>query len=76
MYLVGWIHIKRTFNSADLLGKSSNRVIFDIGGNNYRMICKYVFGKAQIHLFVCCIGTHAAYNKLCASGVLYTVNVY
>lgn len=68
--------IKQTFNSADLLGKSSNRVVFDIGGNNYRMICKYVFGKSQIHLFVCWIGTHAAYDKLCAAGTQYTVNNY
>ncbi|HEY4323975.1 MAG TPA: type II toxin-antitoxin system HigB family toxin [Mucilaginibacter sp.] len=35
--------MKQTFNTADLLGKSSNRVIFDIAGNNYRMICNYVF---------------------------------
>lgn len=44
--------MKETFNTADLLGKSSNRVIFDIGGNNFRMICKYVFGAKQAHLFV------------------------
>lgn len=31
--------IKNTFNSADLLGKGSSRVVFNIGGNNYRMIC-------------------------------------
>ena len=41
--------IKNTFNTADLLGKSSNRVVFDIGGNNYRMICKYLFGMKQVH---------------------------
>ena len=29
-----------TFNSADILGKGSNRVVFNIGGNNYRMIWK------------------------------------
>lgn len=37
--------IKNTFKSADILGNSSNRVVFNIGGNNYRMICKYFFGK-------------------------------
>ena len=68
--------IKNTFNSADLLGNGSQRVVFDIGGNNYRLICKYVFGTRQIHLFVCWIGTHAEYDKLCASGVQYTVNEY
>ena len=68
--------IKGTYNSADLLGKSSNRVIFDIGGNNYRMICKYVFGARQVHLFVCWIGTHAAYDKLCRLGDQYIINIY
>ena len=28
-----------TFNSADILGKGSKRVVFNIGGNNYRLIC-------------------------------------
>jgi mRNA interferase HigB len=41
-----------TFNSADILGKSSDRVVFNIGGNNYRMICKYHFGKTKAHFFV------------------------
>ena len=41
-----------TFNSADILGKSSDRVVFNIGGNNHRLICKYHFGKTRIHLFV------------------------
>lgn len=68
--------IKNTFNSADLLGNGSQRVVFDIGGNNYRLICKYVFGTRQIHLFVCWMGTHAEYDKLCASGAQYTVNEY
>lgn len=68
--------IQATFGSADLLGKGSNRVVFDIGGNNYRMICKYVFGEKQVHLFVCWIGTHATYDKLCKKNEQYTVNIY
>ena len=32
--------IKRTFTSADLLGKGSSRVVFDLAGNKFRMICK------------------------------------
>jgi mRNA interferase HigB len=48
--------MQSTFGTADLLGKSSNRVVFDIGGNNYRMICKYAFGDKQVHLFFCWIG--------------------
>jgi mRNA interferase HigB len=68
--------IQLTFPSADLLGDGSNRVVFDIGGNNYRMICKYAFGDKQVHLFVCWIGTHSEYDKLCESNKQYTISVY
>lgn len=68
--------IKKTFNSADLLGNSSNRVVFDIAGNNYRMICKYSFGEKQAHFFICWIGTHAEYDELCNKNQQYTINVF
>ena len=68
--------IKNTFNTADLLGRSSHRVVFDIGGNNYRMICKYAFGENEVHLFVCWIGTHAQYNALCARNEQYKISIY
>ena len=68
--------IRRTFGSADLLGKGSDRVVFDIGGNNYRMICKYYFSGTMAHLFVCWIGTHAEYDELCKSGLQFIVNEY
>lgn len=66
--------IRQTFGSTDLLGQGSSRVVFNIGGNNYRMICKYLFGTSQVHLFVCWIGTHAEYDELCDHGGQYTVN--
>lgn len=68
--------IQDTFPSADLLGKGSNRVVFDIGENNYRMICKYAFGNKQIHLFVFWIGSHAEYDKLCSAGKQYIISIY
>jgi mRNA interferase HigB len=68
--------IRQTFGSADLLGGGSHRVVFDIGGNNYRLIGKYNFGKKQVHLFVCWIGTHAEYDHLCNRNEQYTVNIY
>jgi mRNA interferase HigB len=68
--------MQRTFNSADLLGKSSERVIFNIGGNHYRMICKYHFGKERVHLFIMWIGTHAEYDRLCKMGGQYSVSNY
>lgn len=65
-----------TFNSADILGNGSNRVVLNIGGNNYRLICKYYFGDMKIQLFVKLIGTHAAYSKLCNEGKQYEINTY
>ncbi len=55
--------ILATFPSADLLGNGSNRVVFDIGGNKYRMIGKYAFGDKQVHLFICWIGTQCAVQQ-------------
>lgn len=68
--------ILKTFGAADLLGKGSNRVVFDIAGNNYRMICKYHFGESYVHLYIKWIGTHAAYTALCKDRLQYTINNY
>jgi mRNA interferase HigB len=68
--------MQKTFGSADLLGKGSSRVIFNIGGNNYRMICKYGFGDKEVNVFVCWIGTHTEYSQLCKQGKQYTINIY
>ena len=68
--------MQRTFPSTDLLGNSSNRAVFDIGGNKYRLIGKYAFGDKEVHLFICWIGTHADYDKLCKAGKQYNVSHY
>jgi len=68
--------IKKTFPAADLLGNGTNRVVFDIGGNNFRLITKYFFGKKEVHLFVCWIGTHAEYDDLCKGNKQYTISNY
>ena len=65
-----------TFNSADILGNGSERVVFNVGGNSYRLICKYHFGKMKVHLFVKWIGTHAEYTKICKDGKQYGINLY
>ncbi|MBN2636835.1 MAG: type II toxin-antitoxin system HigB family toxin [Prolixibacteraceae bacterium] len=65
-----------TFNSADILGKGSDRVVFNIGGNNYRLICKYHFGKTRVHLFLKWIGTHAEYSKLCNEGKQFEIDKF
>lgn len=68
--------ITSSFGSADLLGKGSNRVVFDIAGNNYRIICKCHFGVTRIHIYIKWIGTHAEYTKLCEANQQYIVNNY
>ena len=68
--------IKHTFRSADLLGKGTERAVFNIGGNRHRIICRYHFGRHRAHLYVKWIGTHATYTKLCRSGKQFTVNDY
>jgi len=69
-------NIISTFKSADIIGNGSDRVVFNIGGNNYRLICKYYFGNTRIHLFIKWIGTHAEYTKLCNIGKQYEINIY
>lgn len=68
--------IKQTFGTADQIGKSSKRIVFNIGGNNYRMICKFQFGRSYVHLFINWIGTHADYTKICEKELQYTINLY
>ncbi len=36
-----------------------SRVVFDIGGNKYRMICKLDFEPPKVRMWVKFIGTHA-----------------
>ncbi|WP_082502933.1 type II toxin-antitoxin system HigB family toxin [Methylobacterium sp. Leaf100] len=52
--------VKNTFGSVDFIG--DNRAIFDIGGNNYRLIChiSYTYKAVQIKF----VGTHAEYDKV------------
>ncbi len=52
--------IKDAFSSADFVG--DNRVIFNIGGNNYRLIVRvsYTYERIMIKF----IGTHAEYDKI------------
>lgn len=67
--------IKETFKSADLLS-GTNRIIFNIGGNKYRIICSYIIGRKNFHLYINWIGTHAEYDKICKLNQQYTINKY
>jgi len=68
--------ILRSFNSADILGSGTRRVIFNISGNRYRIICKYKFGKRYIRLYICWLGTHREYTELCKRNLQYVIHEY
>src|SRR5687767_4857309 len=68
--------ISNSFNGADLLGNGSSRVVFDIKGNEYRMICQYFFGNNEVRLYVCWIGTHTEYDRICSLGSQYNISDY
>jgi len=57
--------VKRTFGSADIL--SNGRVIFDIGGNKYRLVVAVHYRGKRI--YVRFIGTHKEYDKIDAKTV-------
>jgi len=57
--------ILNTFNSADIIKcKNSNRIVFNVGGNKYRIITGYYFGRKLVNLYVKFVGTHNQYNKI------------
>lgn len=68
--------IVRTFNQSDILGRNSQRVVFDIGGNAYRLICKYHFGEQRVHLFIKWIGSHAEYTRLCENRMQFEISLF
>lgn len=59
--------ITKSFRTADVItciGRSFNRIIFNIGGNKYRLICGCRFGKRFVVLYVRFVGTHEEYDKV------------
>ena len=52
--------VKRTYNSADIL--QDGRVVFDIGGNKYRLVAWINYAYAVV--YVRFIGTHRQYDKI------------
>ncbi len=57
--------IKKTYANASIL--KSGRVVFNIKGNDYRLVAKINFEKQW--LFVRFIGTHAEYDKIDANSI-------
>ena len=57
--------LKKDFPSADFVG--NNRIVFDIKGNNYRIVVIAFFTGQK--LFIRFVGTHAEYDKINASTI-------
>ena len=52
--------VKQTYANASILKDS--RIVFNIKGNNYRLVAKFNFSKKWI--FIRFIGTHNEYDKI------------
>ena len=60
-----WTEIKAQYGSASIL--KGNRVVFNIGGNKYRIVVKINF-PTQI-VFIRFVGTHKEYDKINAEEI-------
>jgi len=52
--------VRAQFGSADFVG--DNRVVFDIGGNNYRVVVRISYRFKQV--LIKFVGTHAEYDRI------------
>ena len=57
--------IRAEYNSADFLG--DNRVVFDLGGNNYRVVVRVSYRFKQV--LIKFVGAHAEYDRIDASKI-------
>lgn len=53
-------HIKELHRTASFVG--NDRVVFNIGGNKYRLIVAVSYGRGAV--FVRFVGTHAEYDRI------------
>ena len=76
-YLVEWYHfclrqnwntsqdVKNTFRTASFI--VNNRVIFNVKGNDYRIICSMDYNRQA--MFIKFVGTHKEYDAVIANEV-------
>lgn len=57
--------VKASYSSASIIG--DNRVVFNVKGNNYRLIVKFNYRLQWA--FIRFIGTHAEYDKIDAEKI-------
>lgn len=62
--------LKRHYGSASIL--KNNRVVFNIGGNRFRLVVSIVYEKEIV--FIKFIGTHNEYDKVDANTVTWKGN--
>ena len=62
---LGWQDIKQRYASASFVGR--NRVVFNIKGNDYRLIVAIAYRFQAIYIKF--VGTHAAYDRIDAATV-------
>jgi len=53
----------------------TGKVIFNIGGNKFRLIASYYFGNKNVRFYIKWIGTHSEYNELCKKSSQYYINI-
>ncbi|MHA4807133.1 type II toxin-antitoxin system HigB family toxin [Flavitalea flava] len=59
--------LRTVFNSVDAVG--NDRYVFNIKGNNYRLIALIAFGIRTVYILF--VGTHSEYDKIDASTIKY-----
>jgi len=59
------VDVKRQFSKASIIGH--NRVVFDLGGNKYRLVVEINYGIGIV--FVRFIGRHQEYDQIVAREV-------
>jgi mRNA interferase HigB len=57
--------VKRTYATADVL--PDNRIVFNIGGNNYRLVVRINYHRQAVYIRF--IGTHAEYDCIDATTI-------
>ena len=59
----GLADVRRDYPATDLVqGKNGDLLVFNVGGNKYRLVVLAVFGKESIYTLW--VGTHAEYDRL------------
>jgi mRNA interferase HigB len=59
--------VKDTFRTASIIGRGSDRVVFNIKGNDFRLVVRIDYARQIVD--VRWFGTHAEYDRIDALNV-------